>query len=402
MSQAERTPPPFEDEVAEVAGEPFTARETASALSIGVLCLVGAGLLGLLLSAMVDEHRLTAAGIGQAAMLEALSMGLSTALAGIVLKPRNLPLIGMLAAAALAAVNLATLPASGAAVLAVRALAGVPEGVLLWIAVGLISRTVNPARWSAALFTGMGVTQLLAAAALSAWGLPRFGANSGYVTLSLTGAACGALALFLPRDYGVVPGAEGAATGAPPVRGWIALLGTLGFSGSVAAVGVYLIPLAHDAGLSTAVGRTAVSVSLGCQILGGVLATLLAGRVRYILVFWACAIASALVWTSYALHVPAWWFVAASGAGGLMAMLGGPFLTPMTIDADPTRRAVVQSGAAQVLAGALGPFLASLVVTDASARGALALAAPLLALGLAVITGVFLSVRGGSRRIVQT
>lgn len=393
MSQADGiVPPSFDDEVAEVAGEPFTALQTASALSIGVLCLIGAGLLGLLLSAMVDEHRLTAAGIGQAAMLEALSMGLATALAGIVLKPRNLPLIGIVASAVLAAVNLATLPASGAGVLAVRALAGVPEGVLLWIAVGLISRTVNPARWSAVLFTGMGVTQLIAAAALSAWGLPRFGANSGYVTLCLASAACGVLALFLPRDYGVVPGAEGAATGAPPLRGWIALLGTLGFSGSVAAVSVYLVPLAHDAGLSTNVGRTAVSVSLACQIAGGVLATLLAGRVGYIVVFWACGLISALVWGSYAFPVPAWWFVAVSGAGGLATMLGGPFLTAMTIDADPTRRAVVQSGAAQVLASALGPFLASLFVTDANARGALALAAPLLALGLAVITGVHLSV----------
>jgi hypothetical protein len=394
MSQADRiASTPFDDEVAEVAGDPFTALQTAAALSIGVLCLVGAGVLSLLLSALVDEHRLTAAGIGQAAMLEALSMGLSTALAGIVLKPRHLPLIGIVASAALVALNLATLPASGASVLAVRALAGVPEGVLLWIAVGLISRTVNPARWAAVLFTGMGVTQLIAAAALSAWGLPRFGANSGYVALAVTSAACAALALFLPRDYGVVPGAEGAATGAPPLRGWVALLGTLGFSGSVAAVSVYLVPLAHDAGLSTNVGRTAVSVSLGFQILGGVLATLLAGRIGYLLVFWVCAMTSALVWGSYALDVPAWWFVAVSGAGGLATMLGGPFLTPMTIDADPTRRAVVQSGAAQVLAGAVGPFLASLFVTDTNARGALALAAPLLALGLAVITGVYISVR---------
>lgn len=375
-----------DDTVAEVAGPAFTALETASALSVGVLALVGAGLLALLLSALVDEHRLSAAGIGQAAMLEALSMGLSTALAGILLKPRALRLITGGGAALLVAVNLATLGASGASVLLVRTLAGVPEGVLLWIAVGLISRTQTPERWAAVLFTGMGCTQLIAATALSLYGLPRFGANGGYVLLAGVSALCLPIALFLPRAFGVVPGTEGATSGSPPLRGWVALLGTLGFSGSVAAVGVYVIPLAREAGLDTGVARVAVSVGLGCQILGGALATLLAGRTRYIVIFWACAVVFAVTWASYALHVPAWWFVAVSAVSGAAGMLGGPFLTPMTIEADPSRRAAVQSGAAQVLAGALGPFLASLLVSDHDVRGALLFGAGLMTLGLAVIT----------------
>lgn len=377
-----------DDEVSEVAGEPFTALETTSALSIGILCLLGAGVLSLLLSALVDEHRLSAAGIGQAAMLEALTFGLSTAISGIVLKPRNLRAISAIAAVTLVGANLATLPASGSQVLVIRGLAGIPEGVMLWIAVGLISRTVNPARWAGVLFTGMGVTQLAAAAALSAWGLPRFGANSGYVALAAASALCLVFALFTPRSYGVVPGAEHAVSGAPPLRGWIALFGTLGFSGSTAAVSVYLVPLAHDAGLSVEVGRTAVSVSLAFQILGGTLATLLAGRIGYLVIFWICAAIFAVAWTSYAFSVPAWWFVAASGLYGIAIMLGGPFLTPMTIDADPSRRAVIQTGAAQVLAAALGPFLASLVVSDNNVRGALIFGGILLAVGIAVISGV--------------
>jgi len=388
MSQTTRAADAPDDEVSEVAGEPFTALEVTSALSIGILCLVGAGVLSLLLSALVDEHRLTAAGIGQAAMLEALTFGLSTAISGIILKPRNLRLITAIAAVAMAAANLATLPASGGEVLIIRGLAGVPEGVLLWIAVGLISRTVNPARWAGVLFTGMGVTQLAAAAALSAWGLPRFGANSGYATLAVVSALCLVFALFTPNRYGVVPGAEHAVSGAPPLRGWIALFGTLGFSGSTAAVSVYLVPLAHDAGLSVGVGRTAVSVSLAFQILGGALATLLAGRIGYMVIFWICTAIFAVAWTSYAFAVPAWWFVGASGLYGIAIMLGGPFLTPMTIDADPSRRAVIQTGAAQVLAAALGPFLASLVVSDHNVRGALVFGAILLAVGIAVISGV--------------
>lgn len=382
-----------DDMVAEVAGAPFTPLETAAAISVGVLALVGAGVLGMLLAALVDEHRLTAAGIGRTAMLEALSMGLTTGLAGIVLKPRRLRLLGVLAGVLLLAVNLATFRAAGGQILAVRMLAGVPEGLLLWIAVGLISRTATPERWAGFLFAGMGLTQLAAAAALTAFVLPRYGANGGYAVLAGAGGLCALIALAGPRRYGAVPGTEQASSGAPPPRGWIALLATVGFSGCVAAVGVYLIPLAREAGLAVGEARTAVSVGIGAQILGGALATALAGRVGYITVFLGCALALAVCWTSYALHAPAWWFIAATALGGAAGGLAGPFLVPMTIEADPTRRAAVQSGAVQVLAGALGPFLASLVVRAQDAHRVLLLGAGLLALGLAVAAGLRLSGR---------
>lgn len=373
-----------DDMVAEVAGAPFTPIETAAAISLGVLALVGAGVLGMLLAALVDEHRLTAAGIGRAAMLEALSMGLTTGLAGIILKPRRLRLVAALSGALLVAVNLATFRASGGEVLVVRMLAGVPEGLLLWIAVGLIARTATPERWAGLMFTGMGLTQLAAATAMTAYILPRFGANGGYAVLAGAGGLCVLVALLCASAYGPVPGAENAASGAPPPRGWIALLSTLGFSGCVAAVGVYLIPLAREAGLDNGVARIAASAGVGAPILGGLLATALAGRVRYIWVFVACGSALATAWITYLFHPPAWWFVAVSGLGGLAAGLAGPFLVPMTIEADPTRRAAVQSGAVQVLAGALGPFLASLAVREGDVHGVLALGAALLSLGIGV------------------
>ena len=382
------------DRVTEVAGDPFTALETTCALSLGVLCLVGAGLLGLLLSALADEHRLSASGIGLAAMLEALCMGLSTALSGILLKPVRLRTIAVVAALAMAGANLATLGASGGSVFAIRALAGVPEGVLLWITVGLISRTATPERWAGFLFTGMGATQLAAASSVSIWALPRFGANGGYAALAGVSLLCLPFAVGTPSRYGAVPGSEDAATGAPPPRGWIALAATLAYAAAQAAVTVYLIPIAREAGLSLAAGRTAVSALLGCQIAGGALATLLAGRISYIAAFWGCSAAMALAWTSFAFHIPAPLFIAAAGLGGGAAMMSGPFFVPMTIEADPSRRAAVQSGAVQVLAGALGPFLASFLVSDRDAHGVLAMGLALTALGLAV----FVALRRNARR----
>jgi hypothetical protein len=181
--------------------------------------------------------------------------------------------------------------------------------------------------------------------------------------------------------------AAGAETsGVPPFRGWVALSGTLCMAASLTAVAVYVIPLARQAGLSVAVGRTAISVALACQMAGGALATVLAGRIRYITVFWVCAAVFLATWAAYAVHAPAWLFIAMTGLSGLAAFVAGPFLVPMTVEADPSRRAAMQSGAVQLLAGAFGPFLGSMAVTEHNVHGVLILAVGLQGAGLAVAT----------------
>lgn len=375
-----------DDRVDEVAGAPFTPAETASAIAVGVIALLVAGLFSLLLSALTEEGRLSTAGIGLAAMTEALSSGLVAGAAGIFIKPRGLRTWAAIATLVLVALDLATTQASGTnTVLAVRALAGVPEGLLLWIAIGLISRTQTPERWAGALFTGMGVTQLMAASGVSAFVLPRWGANGGYAVIAAAMVLALPFAPFLPRSYGAVAGQKTGGGGAPPFRGWLALVGTLLFAGGLNGVAVYVIPLAQSAGLSVGTGRTAISVALACQIAGGALAVALAGRARWMVVFLAATAATAAAWTVYATHPPAWLFVAAAGTVGLAAMVSNPFLVPMTIDADPSRRAAMQSGPVQLLAGAFGPFVAALAVRGHDARGVLLLGGGLLLAGFALI-----------------
>jgi len=375
-----------DDMVDEVAGPPFTPVEAAAAIGLGLLALLISGLMGLLLAALSEEGRLSASGIGLTAMLEALSTGVVTSAAAMLLKPVRLRAIALVAAAVLVALDLATVRAGGQGVLIVRGLAGLPEGVLLWIAIGFISRTATPERWAAVLFTGMGLTQLAVATGLSAFVLPRFGANGGYVTVAAGAALALPVALFLPRSLGDTPADGSATSGAPPFRGWVALAGTLCMAASLTGVAVYVIPLARQAGLDVAVGRTAISVALASQMAGGALATVIGGRVRYITIFWICAAVFLATWAAYAVHSPAWLFVAMSGLSGLAAFVAGPFLVPMTIEADPSRRAAMQSGAVQLLAGAFGPLLASLAVTDGDVHGVLILAVALQATGLAVAT----------------
>ncbi|MBS0361787.1 MAG: hypothetical protein JSR98_10430 [Proteobacteria bacterium] len=373
----------FTDEIAEVAGPPFNPTEAGAAIILGVLALLISGLMSLLLAGLADEHRLSASGIGLSAMLEALTTTVVTGVAGVVLKPVRLRTIAAAAAGVLTLLDLATLTASGPGVLAVRGLAGVPEGLLLWISIGFISRTATPERWAALLFTGMGLSQLAVATTLSAFVLPRFGANGGFVAVAI-GAALGIpLAPLLPTRLGAVDG-SGEVSGAPPPRGWLALFGTLAMAASLTAVTLYIVPLAKQAGLGVTVGRTAVSVGLACQMLGGVLATAIAGRVRYITVFWACAAVFAATWATYAVHAPAWAFVGLTGLAGLAAFVAAPFLLPMTVEADPSRRATMQSGTVQLLAAAIGPMLAALAVSDRNVHGVLALGFVLQGIGLAV------------------
>jgi hypothetical protein len=354
---------------------------------VGINSLLVLGVLPVLLGALADEHRLTASGIGLAAMLEILAMGVSTAAMGLIRAPRRMRLIGAAASLALAALDLMSMAPGGVAILVLRAGAGAAEGVLLWITVSMIVRTVTPERWAGVFFTAQTFAQLLLAIAFAAVALPRFGAAGGFAMLAGCSLLGVAPALLAPDRFAplVVPAGEGEA---PPPRGWIALAASLIYVSAGGAVGIYLEPLARQAGLGAGVARTALWVSLAGQVAGGALATALAGRVRYYTVFIAVTVAYLVTWTVLALRQPAWTFVADNALAGVAGLLLAPFLVPMMIDADPSRRSAVQSGAAQLLGGALGPLLASAVVSEQQSRGVLWLGAGLLLAGFAGVSAL--------------
>jgi DHA1 family inner membrane transport protein len=376
-----------ERRIHEAAGPAFDPRQAGGAIGVGVNSLLALGVIPVLLGALADEHRLGAAGIGLAAMAELLTMGVVTGLAGMVLKPRRLRLIGVLASLALVASDLAVMGASGPAVLALRAAAGAAEGLLLWITVGMIARTVTPERWAGVFFTSQVFAQLALAVVLALWVMPRFGANGGFAALAVASLIGVAPALAGPRRFEALPMAPGDG-GAPPLRGWIALGGILVYISANGAVSVYLQSLAHQAGLSANVARTALWTSLAAQVAGGAAATALAGRVRYFTVFIITTAAFLVVWYVFSRHASAWLFIAANAMGGFFLLLLSPFVVPMMIDADPSRRAAMQSGAAQLLGAALGPLLASRVVGDRDVHGVLWLAVGLMLAGLAVVAGL--------------
>ena len=249
--------PIHDHRVHEAVGQPLTGREAGATLAVGINSLLVLGVLPVLLGDLAAEHRLTASGIGVTAMLEALSMGVSTGLMGLIRRPSRLRLIAVAASLGLAALDLAGLGAVGPLLMALRAMAGAVEGVLLWITVAMIARTLTPERWAGAFFTSQTVAQLALALALSQFISPRFGANGALVALALASVTGVIPALMIPGTFAPLPVKPGESE-APPPRGWVALIATGVFVSAAGAVGVYLEPLAVQAGLDANVARLSV------------------------------------------------------------------------------------------------------------------------------------------------
>ncbi|MDB5714350.1 MAG: hypothetical protein JWO15_1747, partial [Sphingomonadales bacterium] len=129
-----------------MAAEVFTRTQTGSALALAVVAGCVPALQPILLGGLLAEHRLTASQIGQAATLEAIGMAVSAAVAGAWFKPNQLRMIAVAAAAMLCLANFMTMLTNGDAILVSRALNGAASGVLLWILVGLMTRSENPGR----------------------------------------------------------------------------------------------------------------------------------------------------------------------------------------------------------------------------------------------------------------
>ena len=204
----------------EASGPAFNPLEAGGAIGLGVNSLLALGVIPVLLGSLADEHRLSAQAIGLAAMAELLTMGVVTGLAGMVLKPAGLRLIGVLASLALVASDLAVLGASGSTILVLRAAAGAAEGVLLWITVGMIARTVTPERWAGVFFTSSGARPArYSPSSWRVWVMPRFGANGGFAALagaSLLGIAPAldrSQSHFAPLATSPEPGRRAAAEG---------------------------------------------------------------------------------------------------------------------------------------------------------------------------------------------
>lgn len=376
------------DRPAWIGARPSLTQASCS-MFVGVIGIMIAGLQPLLLGALQSQGRLTVAQIGPAATGELLAMGLTAGLAGALLKAERLRLIGLISGLALALIDLATLKANGQAITLIRAAAGVPSGMLIWLTISLITRSPRPEQWSGLYLTVQTLAQFLLSLALTALVVGKYGANGGFVALAALSALAGLAALvcpdrYAPLDHGDAPG------GLPSPRGLVSLAACFLFLAAIIAVWVYAEPLSHQSGHGPQVFGYAVSISLICQVCGGAAATLLASRLPWFWTLLGCTVADLALLALFAsLPGPAT-FLIVSGAFGFIWLFMLPFLVPMVIEADPTRKAAMLLSGAQLLGGSLGPLIASMMVSDADSRGAVVFGAAALMLAVAIVGGLHL------------
>lgn len=360
-----------------------SAAQITALMTCGVVGLLIPGLQPLLLGALVNEHRVATGDIGAIATAELLCMGVTAGLAGSFLKATRLKLIAFAALVAFAAINVATAFAPSTQILALRAAAGVPSGILVWLAISLIARAPTPERWAGAYVSAQTLGQLLVAIVLSTFVMTHSGAAGGFISLAVICALSAVAAFFLPRQLEPLP--QAATAGLPNLRGWIALSVSFFILAATSGVWVFLERLSHQAGHRSDIAAQAVSISLGFQVIGGFAATALAGRISWLFALIACALIDIAVFAAFATLPPPTPFIAAAAAMGFVWLFTVPFLVPMTIEADPTRRAALLIGGAQLIGGSLGPLFASFLVTDADARGALGFSGASVALAAVIV-----------------
>jgi MFS family permease len=358
---------------------------------IGLVGVLFPGVGPLLLGGMEAAGRLTANQIGLAGMAELVAMGIGAAVIGPLFGERRLRLAAVSCGLLLAALDLATTRTSGNLLIGVRALAGLPAGAMIWLITGMIVRSPRPERWAGLYLTIQTLLQLGVVSAIGALVMGRFGPDGGFLVLAVLTVSAAIAGLAIPGVYAALPEAEDNPKGLPSPRGWIALAAVFCFQAFILAVWIYAEPLSRQAGHVASVASAAFAVSLAAQVAGGAAATALAGRLSW---FWSLtvAVALAIVTLFVMASLPsAPVFLAASGVFGFVWLFASPFLTPLAIEADPSRRAALLGPGASLLGCGAGPLLASFAVHGADVRPAVWLGVGLAVITLVIVAGLHLT-----------
>jgi hypothetical protein len=380
-------------------GRNITSIEATAVLFVGTVGILIAGLQPLLLGALAQEARLTAVQLGQAATAELLMIGISVGVAGAVLRPVKLRWWAIGASLALALIDAITGGETGYAIVANRAAAGVAEGVMLWIPVSMIARSVTPDRWSGIFLTVQTLAQLGLSALLPMTVMIHYGATGGFMAMAAAAVLSALVGLAVPASFEALPKhPQGeAGLGAASPRALAVLASVFLYMAFIVGLWAYFEPLSAQAHHPADVYGIAVSVSLGGQVAGGFVATLVAGRVPYFPIVIGCTLVDFIVLGVLATMPGPVVFIGLAAVFGFFWLFLMPFQVPLAVEADPTRKAAVLLSGAQLLGASTGPFLCSFAVNNHDVRGALAVCAGSLALGFAVVVWLHWHTQGRKR-----
>ncbi|MBB3358271.1 MULTISPECIES: MFS transporter [unclassified Novosphingobium] len=361
----------------------------AAALLIGTVGLVIAGVQPVFFGALLAADRLSAAQVGHVAAAELVSIGIGVVIAESFLERVSVWLSTLVALALVASLNFATVWTSGLGVLFVRGLVGLSAGVLVWMTTGVIVRSARPTALSAAFLLTQAIVQFATSTGLA---IAAPNARDGVpVTIAVLAAAAMLLVPLLPKRLNPLPRDPAQVSGLPPLRGWVALAASLLIQSCIVGAWVYFEPLGRQAGMTPQQVAFAVPASLGAQVVGGFAAIFLARRLPWFVSLIVSSVALSAVLFILSTPPGATVFFVLETLFGAVWIFITPFLTPLSIENDPTRRTALLVPSAVLVGSGLGPLAASTLADDASAGRVLQLCA-LLAIGATLlIVGLYVT-----------
>jgi MFS transporter, DHA1 family, inner membrane transport protein len=372
----------------------FTVGQRVAVLVVGVVGVLIPGLQPQLLGALAVEDRVSESLLGHVATAELLAMGIAAGGAGFILPITRLRTTAIAAILIVALLDALTPGLGGAALVAIRTATGLAEGVLIWIAIGLIVRAAEPARWSGIYLATQTLAQFAVATVLGLYVIPEAGSIGGFRALGVA-TALGLLAVpWLPRGYAPLARHTPDAAAPIPARGFVALASVLIYLAFVVAVWVYIEPLARERSIPAGTIAAIAPLSLAMQVIGAGFATVLAGRLPALPTLIAVGAANMLLLGMLGRPPSANVFLAATSAFGFLWLFAMPFQVPAVIAADPSRRAAALIGGAQLVGSSLGPFTAALLVGGGAVGSVLWFGAASIVVAL-----LLLSVAAARRRV---
>ncbi len=372
--------------IGEVVGEAqgserFNLSAITAALIQGSVALLMLGVQPLVLGALLSDHRITVPQLTWAATVEMLGLGVVAGVLAATAPHRRLRGLGLAAMLVLALANGASLYSSGTGVILCRAVVGAAGGVTLWIVTGMIARSEAAVRISAIFLGAQSVSQAALAAALP-FMARSFGANAGFVGMTVLAVIVLPLVALIPDALSPLPKAAPTGRGPLSFRGVTGLSATFLIMAGVVGLWVFVEPLAKMDGVSEKGAAFAVAASLAAQILGSVAIAIVGPRLPAVPSLVAMCLANLLVIGLIGAFHGAAVFVPATLLFGFLWNAEMPLFFPLLLRADPTRRVAMLSSGAELLGSAAGPVLTGALATDADVRPVLAISALLFCAAL--------------------
>jgi len=375
-------PPADETAAAAWLGQPIGASTVARIMGINLVSSIILQIEPMLLSGLADSGILSLSQVGRVATIELATMALVMTWSVARLPYANVRKYCMLAAIAALAANFVTAwLTSAGAIYCARALSGGASGIFLWAIIGVITRSGSPARLNGINISVQCAASLVAATFFSTYVIPHFGAGAGFAILGTLGALVFLTTLWLPRTFDPpsLSVEQGRAFG---TSGWIALLSVFLSMAAVLSIWVYIPALAVLWGHPDWAVRSAVPFGIGMEACGGLAVVVLSRWIGWRRGLALSLLTLLLIGIGLSLEQSPLIYIVATGGIGFAWMVTMSLQLPFAEYVDPSRRSMSFVSPAQFLGAGVGPAIASAGVHAGDVRGALYIAALMLAASL--------------------